>query len=189
MVIPLLTKSHGVIDAGFNKAFMKFSHLGKYSFETKDLCGLAQNLADNPRLKEARIFGYDTEKVWELEEGYNSEFFQKRMNFFLDGNNEIVDFVKKNRKLSAEEKAKLMGSQIKVPVRIHRFREMIEVGEYELEKNYFVQFLYYVVRGGYNGWTEEMPDFAKAAFLAIQSSRNRLYKEGIPFNLLYSSNR
>jgi hypothetical protein len=154
---------------------MKLSRVGKYTFETKDLCSLAQNLAENPGLKEARIFGYNADKFWGMEKKYNFAFMQKRINFLLNKNNEIADFVRKNHQLSVEDKMKLIEDKIEIPVEIHRFKGFLDIGDYEIENSHFVSMIYYILGGGYNGWAEETPDFVKSAFIAVRLSKNPLY--------------
>jgi len=177
MSLGLMTKSHGIIDSGFYKAFMKLSLVGKYAFETKDLCDLAQSLAENPRFKEAIIFGYDADKFWQLEKEYNSVFGLKRISSLIEKNSdEITSFVRENRQLSAEEKIELMTNKIEVPVRVYRFKKSVKIGEYEIGNSQFVQMMYYIFNGGFNGWAGPQPDFVKSAFTAIKASRSSLYK-------------
>ena len=177
MTLVLQTKSGEQIDAGYYKGFMKLSRIGKYAFETRDLCGLIQNLAENPRLREARLFGYDEKKVWELEEGYNSSLMQRRVSYlFGQDTGELEKFVNNNRELSAEEKIEMMKDKIEVPVRVHRFRGFLDIGDYEIGNSQFVQFAYYILNGGFDSWAGELPKFAKDAKIAIQLSGNTLFK-------------
>jgi len=175
MTLVLITKSGEELDSGFYEAFMKLSRIGKYSFETKDLCSLAQNLAENPELKKARLFGYDTERVWELERRYNSLFMLKRVSSIIEKNtDELDDFIQQNRELSAEEKIEIMKDKIDVPVEVHRLEKFVKIGEYEIENFHFVSMICYILRGGFNGW-RQTPDFAKSALVAMQLSKNPLY--------------
>lgn len=176
MSLYLITKSHGIIECGFYGAFMKLSRIGEYCFETRDLCQLAQNLAENSELKEARIFGYNEDKFWEMEGKYNLAFVQKRVEAYLGEKDETEDFVKKNRELTLEEKTELMNDKIEVPVTISKTGKSVNMGKYEIENHYFAQMLYYILNGGYIGWRDFVPVFVKPALSAIETSKNLLYE-------------
>ncbi len=176
MSLDLITKSHGVVNSGFYKAFMKLSLLGKYAFETKDLCNLAQSLAENPKLKRAKIFAYNEDKFWQLEKEYNYKFFLMRMNSISsDSEEQIRKFIRENSELSAEEKIALMEDKAEVPVKISKLKEVVKIGEYEIGNPHFASMMAYILHGGFNGW-REVPDFAKSASDAVEASKNPLYK-------------
>lgn len=176
MTLVLRTQSGEELDSGFYGNFMKLSRIGKYTFETKDLCGLVKNLAENPNLKKAEVFGYSTNEFWKLEKPYESSVIQKCIDSIAENDATNFDnFIEKNRELSAGDKIKLMDDKIRIPVKICRLKKLIKIGEYEIENFQFVQLAYYLIHGGFCGWYKETPDFAKSALLAIQLSKNDLY--------------
>lgn len=176
MTFCVFTESHGYVDCGFYGAFMKLSRIGKYAFETRDFCDLTKSLAENSELVEAKISGVDEEKFWELEEKEKSEYISRRISSILNkSEEEIREFVRENARLSIEDKVKLMGSRIEVPVEIDKPGEIVKIGEYVFENSQFMQLTGYILNGGHFGW-RETPDFVKSADAAIKHSKNSLYE-------------
>lgn len=178
MTLDIITKSHGSIESGFYMSFTKLFRMGKYAFETKDLCGLAKILAENPEIKELKICGYDVKKFWQLEEEYEKPQHHKYIAAVINNDDkEFDDFVFKNRELSAEDKAKSINSLMTLPVKINYRDKAIKIGEYEIEKGHFICFINYILNGGFCGWlNKEKPDFVEEALIAINTSKNPLFK-------------
>ncbi len=178
MTLILKTKSHGNIDAGFYSAFTKLFRLGKYAFEPKDLCDLAQYLAKNPKIKELQISCLPLEKFWEMENKYMNSFQKSLKNTNKYSANKTIDnFLSKNQNMSLEDKIYLMNEIINIPVKINDNKTSIKIGEYDVEDTHFGMMVYYLSHGGWFGWNENQPKFAEQTISAIKKSKNPLYKE------------
>ncbi len=182
MTLVVKTKSHGEIEAGFYSIFTKLTRLGKYTFEVKDLCDLAQYLANNPETKELQISGYHTDKFWEMEKRY-IESFGELLSNSEDINKSVLSelsdiFFKQNQgKISLEERADLMTERRAIPVKIGEDRDSLKIGEYELEDIHFGRMIHYLARGGFVGWSRDKPSFAEPTLSALKESKNPLYKK------------
>jgi hypothetical protein len=178
MTLELRTKSHGNVEAGFYAAFTKLSRIGKYAFETRNLCELARTLAENPKIKKLQICGYNINKFWQLSDEYEGVLKEKCIDSVVnDKEEELDDFLAENRDLSIEDKAKSVDNLRILPVKIDYKKKTIKIGEYEIEKTHFIIFMHYLLHGGFCGWLEgDKPDFVDDIMILINTSNNPLLR-------------
>ena len=177
MTLEIMTKSHGDVEAGFYSGFTKLSRIGKYAFETRNLCELAKTLAENPEIKEVQICGYDIKKFWQLSDEYERVLRKKCIDSVLKEKEEELDaFILENRELSTEDKAKSINNLMTVPVKVDYKKKIIKIGEYEIEKPHFMFLVHYLLNGGFCGWGGDKPDFVDDIMILINTSSNPLFR-------------
>lgn len=170
MTLLLETKSHGTIESGFYSTFTQMARIGQYAFETKDLCYLAKALAENPKLRNLEISGCNLDQYRQLEKTYRNSIIEN-----ANSEDAFEEFMEKAQgNLPLESKAELVDVRKAVPIRVGD--ESIKVGEYVIKNDEFALMMHYFVEGGFVGWLEKEPTFVAPVILAIQMSKNPLFK-------------
>ncbi len=168
MTLELITKSHGIIDAGFFVNFTKLTRLGEYTFEVKDLCELGRYLAKNSSIPpDTHISGFNLKTYEELFNEYMSGFSG------VKSREEVYEYINGRGQLSLEEKAHIIGKRIKIPVRAEK--DAIKIGKYEIGYREFAAMIHYLLHGGFIGWCDSKPDFVDDILIDISNSRNPIF--------------
>lgn len=173
MTLVLRTKSHGDVDSGFFSGFTKLARIGDYAFETKDLCELAQILANNCQLKELKIHAYPVDSFFRMRDKYMNSFASLKSY----SSKSIDAYIEENQgKLSLEDKTDIIGNGITISIKMER--NAIRIGKYLVRNFHFGLMACYLANGGWLGWLDnkDKPDFAEPTVSAIKKSKNKFYK-------------
>ncbi|MBI2629433.1 hypothetical protein HYW74_05095 [Candidatus Pacearchaeota archaeon] len=184
MTLLLVTESHGEIESGFYGPFTQFTRVGEYTFSTRHLCELIEYLADNSKIYQSQIFGFNLDQFWQKEQEYEGELFKMILEAEQSYLPELQRFHVGSRleeqqgQISPEDEINLYTNGKKVPVRVANDERSIFIGDYLVSAPHFERMVIYLVNGGFMGWVDgHKPKFAEQTLEAVRKSKRELYKE------------
>ncbi|MBI2672389.1 hypothetical protein HYX16_05630 [Candidatus Woesearchaeota archaeon] len=177
MTIQVITKSHGGIVAGYYASFIEFSSFGDYSFPTKHFCELVQFLAKNPEIKKGKFLVYDKHKFWtkfnENLVDLLTEIMEQEDSFLP----ELDSWKEREEKgqPSLEDEVDLLNERKPISIEISEDYKEVIFGQYKVEPIHFSRFALYLAKGGWPGWMEREPEYARLTSEEIKKSKNPLF--------------
>ena len=177
MTLLLETESHGIVESGFRGA-VQFIRLGEYVFATKHICELTQQLAKNPAIKEGQIISYKEEKYLEKRNEHLSKIFEMCDEEENGTKSKLEKEIEQEQgNISLEEDLDLNDEAEKIFLKVEDDFSSITIGQYKISALHFGDFVYYVARGGFMGWFNQvMPSYAKETMKALKDTDNELFK-------------
>ena len=154
----LETKTHGQIDAGFFSFFTGAIRIGTYAFVSAHFYELVQQLAIATDPIEERILAYSSHTFSKLWERALGQIISNPASY--DAQTIIPD-------LDVPSKT--------IVVKMDTNWKSIFIGDYEIARNTFAGMIWYLIRGGWVGWVQDIPKFIPPVIEAIKASQNPLF--------------